>query len=74
MAMTRRLAAMRAARADLQDLAASARGTEQACARELSAALDVRLLRDAFQPVPLRSAVATQLEAVFATIEAVANR
>ncbi len=73
MAMARRLAAMRAARADLLDLASRARASEQACTRELAAALDTPLLRNAFQPVPLRAAVATQLQAVLATATAVVH-
>ncbi len=71
LAMTRRLAAMRAERADLLDMAVCARSTEQACARELAEVLASPLLRDAFQPVPLRAAVATQLAAVLTAAQAV---
>ncbi len=71
-AMTRRLAAMRAAREDLSDLAAPARACEATCARTLTTALASPMLRDAFQPVPLRAAVAAQLDAVLATVHALA--
>ena len=70
--MTRRLAAMRAAREDLSDLAAPARACEATCARALTTALASPMLRDAFQPVPLRAAVAAQLDAVLATAQALA--
>ena len=71
-AMARRLAAMRAAREDLSELAAPARACEAACARALATALASPVLRDAFQPVPLRAAVAAQLDAVLATAQALA--
>lgn len=71
LAMTRRLAAMRAKRAELLDVATFARGTEQACARDLATSLTSPLLRDAFQPVPLHAAVATQLEAVLSAAQTV---
>ncbi|WP_144006751.1 hypothetical protein [Pelomonas sp. KK5] len=73
LAMARRVAAMRASRTELGALAGRAGAIEQACARELAAALQSPLLRDAFQPVPLRTAVAMQLEAVLATAETVAG-
>jgi len=71
MAMARRVAAMRAARADLGDLRSSAEATEQACARELSMALESVVLRNAFERVSLRAAVATQLGALLAAAETV---
>jgi hypothetical protein len=74
MAMARRLASMRAVRPELGELSFSARAVEQACARDLSEALDSRLLCGAFRPVSLRAAVATQLHAVLAAIEAASQK
>ena len=75
MALARRLAALRAARTELGELGArSARALEQACARDLSMALESPLLRDAFQRVPLRAAVATQLDAVLSAAQAVSGQ
>ena len=70
MAMARRVAAMRATRAELSE---GARATEQACARDLALALESPVLRNAFEPVPLRVAVTAQLEALLAATEAVSG-